>query len=159
MRTIRRQAKATSLDHAIELAKQHAKEQHRPSKVMADLMGVELKTYYRWLLDNTLPLNRIAQFEALTGSRFISEYLSVLHGDRVVMEIPRGRKGKAADMAQVQSQTAAALALLAKWHEDGSGVDETIEALTNVLALLAYQRENVKKAGNPELDFGDDSYE
>ena len=114
MRTIRRQAKATSLDHAIELAKQHAKEQHRPSKVMADLMGVELKTYYRWLLDNTLPLNRIAQFEALTGSRFISEYLSVLHGDQVVIEIPRGRKGKAADMAQVQSQTAAALALLAE---------------------------------------------
>ena len=159
MRTIRRQAKATSLDHAIELAKRYAKEQHRPSKVMADLMGVELKTYYRWLLDNTLPLNRIAQFEALTGSRFISEYLSVLHGDRVVIEIPRGRKGKAAEMAQVQSQTAEALALLAKWHEDGSGVDETIAALTNVLALLAYQRENVKKVGNPELDFGDESHE
>ena len=141
MRITKRQAKATSLDHAIELAKRHAKERRLPSKVMADLMGVELKTYYRWLLENTLPLNRIAQFEALTGSRFISEYLSVLHGDRVVIEIPRGRKGKAADMAQVQSQTAAALALLAKWHEDGSGVDETIEALTNVLALLAYQAE------------------
>ncbi len=104
MRTIRRQAKATSLDHAIELAKRHAKEQHRPSKVMADLMGVELKTYYRWLLDNTLPLNRIAQFEALTGSRFISEYLSVLHGDRVVIEIPRGRKGKAADKQQLAAE-------------------------------------------------------
>lgn len=64
MRTIRRQAKATSLDHAIELAKRHAKEQHRPSKVMADLMGVELKTYYRWLLDNTLPLNRIVEARA-----------------------------------------------------------------------------------------------
>ena len=55
--------------------------------------------------------------------------------------------------------TAEAIALLAKWHEDGSGVDETIAALTNVLALLAYQRENVKKAGNPELDFGDESHE
>ena len=114
MRITKRQAKATSLDHAIKLAKRHAKERRLPSKVMADLMGVELKTYYRWLLENTLPLNRIAQFEALTGSRFISEYLSVLHGDRVVIEIPRGRKGKTADMAQVQSQTAAALALLAK---------------------------------------------
>lgn len=97
MRITKRQAKATSLDHAIELAKRHAKERRLPSKVMADLMGVELKTYYRWLLENTLPLNRIAQFEALTGSRFISEYLSVLHGDRVVIEIPRGRKGKTAD--------------------------------------------------------------
>ena len=66
MRTIRRQAKATSLDHAIELAKRHAKERRLPSKVMADLMGVELKTYYRWLLDNTLPLNRVNQFSSLT---------------------------------------------------------------------------------------------
>lgn len=61
MRTIRRQPKATSLDHAIELAKRYAKERRLPSKVMADLMGVELKTYYRWLLDNTLPLNRITE--------------------------------------------------------------------------------------------------
>ena len=158
MRTIRRQAKATSLDHAIELAKRHAKERRLPSKVMADLMGVELKTYYRWLLDNTLPLNRIAQFEALTGSRYISEYLSVLHGDRVVIEIPRGRKGST-DIAKVQSQTAAAIALLAKWHEDGSGINETIAALTNVLALLAYQRENVKKAETPELNFEDEDDE
>ena len=89
MRITKRQAKATSLDHAIELAKRHAKERRLPSKVMADLMGVELKTYYRWLLENTLPLNRIAQFEALTGSRFISEYLSVLHGNRVVIESAR----------------------------------------------------------------------
>lgn len=58
MRITKRQAKATSLDHAIELAKRHAKERRLPSKVMADLMGVELKTYYRWLLENTLPLKR-----------------------------------------------------------------------------------------------------
>ena len=80
----------------------------------------------------------------------------MLHGDRVVIEIPRGRKGSTADIAKVQSQTAEAIALLAKWHEDGSGVDETIEALTGVLALLAYHRENVKKAETPELGFGDD---
>ena len=155
MRNIKKQPKATSLDHAIELAKHHAKERRLPSKVMADLMGVELKTYYRWLLENTMPLNRIAQFEALTGSRYISEYLSVLHGDRVVIEIPRGRNGSTADIAKVQSQTAEAIALLAKWHEDGSGVDETIEALTRVLSTLAYHRENVKKVETPELEFGE----
>ena len=49
--------------------------------------------------------------------------------------------------------------MLAKWHEDGSGVDETIEALTNVLAVLAYQRENVKKAETPELNFEDEDDE
>lgn len=154
MRNIR-QAKATSLDHAIALTKRYAKERRLPSKVMADLMGVELKTYYRWLLDNTMPLNRVAQFEALAGCRFISEYLCVMHGDKVVIDIPRGRKGKTADVARVQSQTAAAIALLARWHEDGSGVEETIAALTQVLSLLAYQRENVKKAETPELWFGE----
>lgn len=46
-----------------------------------------------------------------------------------------------------------------QWHEDGSGVDETIEALTNVLAVLAYQRENVKKAETPELNFEDEDDE
>ncbi|MCP2041440.1 hypothetical protein L1281_002040 [Neisseria sp. HSC-16F19] len=153
MRNIR-QAKATSLDHAIALTKRYAKERRLPSKVMADLMGVELKTYYRWLLDNTMPLNRVAQFEALAGCRFISEYLCVMHGDKVVIDIPRGRKGKTADVARVQSQTAAAIALLARWHEDGNGVEETIAALTQVLSLLAYQRENVKKAETPELWFG-----
>ena len=38
-------------------------------------------------------------------------------------------------------------------------MDETIEALTNVLALLAYQRENVKKAETPELNFEDEDDE
>lgn len=145
--------KATSLDHAIALTKQHAKARQLPSKVMADLMGVELKTYYRWLLDNSMPLNRVAQFEALSGCRHVSEYLCVMHGDRVVIDIPRGRKGKTADIAKVQSQTAEAIALLAKWHEDGSGVEETIASLTQVLSLLAYHRENVKKAETPELMF------
>lgn len=149
-------AKATSLDHAIALTKRYAKERRLPSKVMADLMGVELKTYYRWLLDNTMPLNRVAQFEALAGCRFISEYLCVMHGDRVVIDIPRGRKSKTADVAKVQSQVAEAVALLARWYENGSGVDETISALTQVLSVLAYQRENVKKAETPELMFGDD---
>lgn len=119
-------------------------------------MGVELKTYYRWLLDNTMPLNRVAQFEALTGCRFISEYLCVMHGDRVAIEIPRGRKGRAADIAKAQRQSAEAMALLARWYEDGSGVDETIAALTQMLSVLAYHRENVKKAETPELMFGDD---
>lgn len=72
-----------SLEHAIALTKRYAKECSLPSKVMADLMDVELKTYYRWLLDNTMPLNRVAQFEALAGCRFISEYLCVIHGNAI----------------------------------------------------------------------------
>ena len=44
-------ARPSSLDEAIELCADHASEVlRRPAKVMADLMGVELKTYYTRLL-------------------------------------------------------------------------------------------------------------
>lgn len=148
--------KATSLDDAISLTKQYAKANRLPSKIMADFMGVELKTYYRWLLEGTLPMNRIAQLERLSGCHFISEYLVVMHGDRVVIDIPRGRKSKIADVARIQTQAAQTITLLSHFYENGEGVDETIEALTQILSMLAFQRENVKKTENQELMFEGD---
>jgi hypothetical protein len=67
---------ASNLDEAIELCADHAGDKlRRPAKVMADLMGVELKTYYRWLAESSMPLNRLRQFEAFTGASYISDYL------------------------------------------------------------------------------------
>lgn len=89
MRITKRQAKATSLDHAIELAKRHAKERRLPSKVMADLMGVELKTYYRWLLENTLPLNRIRPNDVWIGDghSFKAKVQHPIHGQPFKPEV------------------------------------------------------------------------
>lgn len=156
MRKSKHNTKATSLDDAILLAKQFAKGNRKPSKVMSDLMGVELKTYYRWLLEHTMPLNRIAQFEALTQTQFISEYLCTLHGDKVVIDIPRGKKGSVIDIAQVQKIAAEAIAMLVRWYADESDANETVVALSQALSVLAYERENVKKADSPELPFGVD---
>lgn len=150
-------AKATSLDEAIALTKQYAKEHRQPSKVMADLMGVELKTYYRWLLDATMPLNRVPQFERLAGCHFISEYLCVMHGSKVVIDIPRGRRGRPADVARVQGRVAEAIHLLIRFYEEGVGEDEAVAALTETLSVLAFQRENVLKMETPELMLGDEN--
>lgn len=155
VKKITKNTKATSLDNAIALTKQYAKANRMPSKIMADLMGVELKTYYRWLLDGTMPLNRVPQFEKLSGAHYISEYLCVMHGNRVVINIPRGRKSKL-DFLQAQAQVAESLALLAQFCETGEAVDETYAALTQTLSVLAYHRENVKKVEAPELAFGDE---
>lgn len=63
----------SSLSEAFELCIEHAGEQRRPVKVLADLMGVEVKTLYRWLAENAMPLNRVRQFETFCGKSFISE--------------------------------------------------------------------------------------
>ncbi len=50
-----------SLDEAIEMNFEAAEHSRRPMKVLADLMGVDLKTLYRWRAESSMPLNRIRQ--------------------------------------------------------------------------------------------------
>ncbi|MTD33985.1 hypothetical protein [Paludibacterium denitrificans] len=150
-------ARPSSLDEAIELCADHASEVlRRPAKVMADLMGVELKTYYRWLADSSIPLNRVRQFEYFAGASFVSEHLCLAHGNKVVIAIPAGRKASVTDVAELQANAAAAISLLARFYQDGSGLEETVSSLTRTLSEVAYHRENVMKASKPELElFGD----
>jgi hypothetical protein len=130
-------------DHAAEKLR-------RPPKVLADLMGVELKTYYRWLADSSMPLNRLRQFEAFCGCGYISEYLCVA-GGKVVIDIPIGRGASVATLSQAQANSAQAFALLARFYEDKATAEETVEALSVTLSDLAYQRQNVIKHAEPEL--------
>lgn len=142
----------TCLDEAIELCTEHAAEKlRRPAKVMADLMGVELKTYYRWLAESSMPLNKVRQFETFAGASFVSEYLCLAQGNKVVIQIPAGKKAAVAELAEVQGSFAEAMALLVRFYEKGGELEETVSALSRTLSQLAYQRENVLKTGEPEL--------
>ncbi|WP_028536182.1 hypothetical protein [Paludibacterium yongneupense] len=146
----------TSLSEAFELCVEHAATVRRPIKVMADLMGVESKTLYRWLSETSMPLNRIRQFEAFSGVSFISEYLCLAHGNKVVIEIPLGKKASVIDLAEVQASFAEAMTLLVRFYQQGEAEEITVSALSRALEQLAYQRENVLKSGSPELElFGD----
>jgi hypothetical protein len=141
-----------SLSDAVELCVEFATEQRRPIKVLADLMGVESKTLYRWIADVSMPLNRVRQFESFCGIALISEYLVMAQGDKVVVAIPAGRKADVAELAEVQVKFSEAMLLLTRFYQKGESVDETVEALTRTLTHVAYQRSNVLKAGSPELD-------
>ena len=147
--------KATSLDHAIELTEEYAEQYRMPSKRIAELMGVEYKTYRRWMLDGTLPLNRLVQLEHITNSQFISEYLCVFQGNKVVIDIARGKKSDVVDIAELQAQIAQAMACLAQFYAGKANADDTIAELTASITSLAYQRENVRKVETPELLLGD----
>ncbi len=147
----------SSLSEAMELCVEHASAQRRPIKVLADLMCVESKTLYRWLAETSMPLNRIRQFEAFCGVALVSEYLCLAQGNRVVIAIPSGKKASVADIAQVQANAAAAMALLARFYVQGEGADDTLAAMTRTLSEFAYHRHNVQKSSEPELDlFGGD---
>lgn len=149
----------TSLSEAMELCVDYANEVHRrPVKVLADLMGVEIKTLYRWLADTSMPLNKIRQFETFCGVSFISDYLCLAHGDKVVVSIPAGKKAGVEDLAEVQGNFAQAITLLSRFYQNGDDLEQTVSALTTILTQLAYQRSNVLKSATPELGlFGADA--
>jgi hypothetical protein len=144
--------KATTLTEAMELCVEFAGENRRPIKVLADLMGVENKTLYRWLAETSMPLNRIRQFESFCGISLVSEYLVTAQGDKIVISIPAGRKADVAQLAEVQCKFSEAMMLLTRFYQDGADVEATVQALTCTLTQVAYQRSNVMKAGTPELD-------
>lgn len=143
--------RATSLSEAMELCVEFSTENRRPIKVLADLMGVETKTLYRWLAETSMPLNRVRQFETFCGISLISDYLCTAHGDKVVVSIPTGKKADIADLIEVQASFAEALTLLSRFYQHGDDVENTVAALTKTLSQLAYQRANVAKVGEPEL--------
>ncbi|WP_423708636.1 hypothetical protein [Undibacterium sp. WLX3042] len=150
--------RATSISDATELCLDYATENHRrPAKVLADLMGIDVKLLYRWMSDSSMPLNRIRQFETFCGASYISEYLCTAHGDKIVIDIPSGKKSNVTDLAEVQANFAEAIALLARFYQNGDDVEKTVSVLTRTLSELGYQRNNVIKVSQPELAlFGSD---
>ena len=82
----------SSLDDATQCQLAAAEKIGLVPKRMSDLMGVDIKTYYRWMAENSMPLNRIRQWEAFSKASFVSDYLCMSHGNRVVITIPTGKK-------------------------------------------------------------------
>lgn len=145
----------SSLGEAISLCMEVAEKNRRPAKVISDLMGVELKTLYRWLSEDSMPLNRLRQFETFCNAHFISDYFSTAAG-RVVIEIPVGKKATETDIAEMQTGFGESVVLLSKFWQNSASLENTVAALTQTLKQVAYQRENVLKSINPELTlFGD----
>lgn len=145
-----------SLGEAMQLSVEFASENNRPIKVLADLMGIETKTLYRWLAETSMPLNRIRQFESFCRIALISDYLCLAHGDKIVIAIPKGKKADVTELADLHGTFAEAMALLVRFYKDGRDVEATVDALSKTLTQVAFQRSNVLKSGSPELElFGD----
>ncbi|MBL8471374.1 MAG: hypothetical protein JNM98_06200 [Rhodocyclaceae bacterium] len=145
---------ATSLRAAFQSATATAlKERRRNAERMAEMLGTSTAAYYKWLEDLRMPVALLPAFEEIAGSHAVSEYLAT-QAHMLCIPVPRGRKPAADDIQAVQGTLHEAVGALMDFAAGRRDVEATMSALNAAMSALAYEREQVRRAGQPELDFG-----
>jgi len=145
------------LRNAMELCLEYAKAKHNRSvDTIADLMSLASKwTLYKWIQEASMPAKSIKGFEHACGIDYVSRWLVVSSG-KLVIEIPKGRKGKADDIQELQLATNEAVGALLKFYTDQSDAEATLAAIQTALERMAWHKVNVEKYRQPELPFDED---
>jgi hypothetical protein len=142
----------TSLRAAFEADKAHALAKHRRgTERLAELMATTPAALYKWLETDSMPVNRLAAWEHITGSDCVVRYLAAA-AHRVVIEIPTGRKSATTDVHALQTTLNNAVGVLLAFMNGDADRDTTLAALGAGLESMAWHRENVRKNDQPELE-------
>lgn len=144
----------TSLRHALELCKEHGRERRNLSvERIAERMGLtDHWTVYKWVQNGRIPANMIRPFEEVCGVDFVTRWLAASAG-RLVISIPTGRNVTPTDMAELQARLNDAVGSLLTFHAGQAGATETLAAVEQAMAGLAWHRGTVAKHLQPELEF------
>ncbi len=144
----------TSLRHALELSKDHARERLNKSvERIADEMGVtDHWVIYKWVQNGRIPANMIRPFEAACGIDYVTRWL-VASGGRVMIDLPIGRKMQSTDVVELHNGFGAALQLLNDFYSGKAAQHDTVAAISAHLEQVAWHRANVIQFNTPELDF------
>ncbi|MGC4077282.1 MAG: hypothetical protein QM702_09650 [Rubrivivax sp.] len=144
----------TSLRHALELCKEHARERlNRSVERIADEMGIaDHWTVYKWLQTGRIPANLIRPFEVACGIDYVTRWIAASSG-KMLVDIPTGRHLAGTDVVALHNGFGAALQLLTAYYSNKADAAGTLEALTSHLADVAWHRANVAQFSTPELDF------
>lgn len=149
-------ARPASMVEALRLCKEFAQEKKNLSiERIADLMGASHDSLYKWLANGTLPLIRLPSYELACGCNFASIWLVTSAGNKLVIDMPRGRKGSTADVMEVNTSCAAALALLTAFYADPTpeNAEATQTALRTHMEQVGYHHDNVASYATPQLEF------
>lgn len=150
---------ARSLRHGMELCLEYARERQLSVDRVADLMGLSSKwTLYKWLENGRIPAILIPSFEHVTGAHFVTDFLTGT-ARKIPIDIPRGTKPKDMSVAQLQCSFADALTFLVEFYDDRAEAADVLESLSHLLSQVAWHRENVQRADQPELALGETSNE
>ena len=147
-----KKVRANSLRHAMELCLEFAREKQNLSvDRVADLMGLPSKwTLYKWLENGRIPAVLIRPFEHACGADYMTLYIAA-SSNRLIVDIPSGRKATNAEVNELQGSFSDAMGLLIRFYQGQSAAEDTITALNHVMGGIAWHSENVSKSQTPEL--------
>lgn len=145
----------TSLRHALELCKDHAREVHNRSvERIADLMGLpDHWALYKWLQNGRMPASCIRPFEQACGIDLVTRWIAASAG-RLLVDMPTGKTCKATDIQQLQELLHAAAGGLIDFYAGKAEQDDVLGIIQGAMTALAWHRRNVEQHDNPQLELG-----
>ncbi|WP_197722094.1 hypothetical protein [Sulfuriflexus mobilis] len=140
----------SNLRDAMRLCNEYARYFNRLTvPAIAELMDVTESVLYKWLSNGHMPASKIPAYENICGIDYVTQYLAI-RSHKLLIDIPTGKAAEALDINELQLIIARGMGLLMRFYTDGSNVEETAEALTQIMGGVAYHRENIQR--QPELD-------
>ncbi len=143
----------SSLRHAFELCKDHARERLNKSvEGIAEDMGLaDHWVLYKYLQKGSMPANLIRPYELACGIDYVTRWLAG-SGGRLLVDIATGRKLSHADIVELHEHFAMALKLLTDYYAKPGDPSAALAALTTHMEHVAWHRQNVAQHINPQLD-------
>lgn len=148
-----KKANPRTFGEAIEMCLDYAEQVHRRNADrVAEMAGEKSKwTVYGWAREENVPGRKILAFQHACGCDFITRYLAHSN-DQLLVSIPSGRLPDGADVQKLQATLNAAVGSLLAFATGKADVDEVGHDLNLALESLAWHRENVHRAAQPELE-------
>lgn len=146
----------TSLRHAMELCTEFALVKHNRSvEQLAELMGLNSHwVLYKWMSSGRMPANMIRPFEHACGAHYVTQYIGT-SAHRLVIPIPSGRVPDGQDIHALQAAMTRAVGELLSYHRGEASAGDTINAIDEAMAGLAWHRETVNTSDQPGLPLDD----
>jgi hypothetical protein len=142
-----------SINHALQLTKQHALEHNNLSVPrIADQVMATPDTLYKWLGQGKMPVNAIIAFEQACGINFVTQYLAHSQG-YLLVKVPTGRKAEHKDLTELQIFMTEVSALLIKSSEGRCNASDTIDGIKTLMEDLAFHQKNVAAVDEPQTEF------
>ena len=148
-----KRVRPASLIEALRLCKEFAQERHNLSiERIADRMGAEHSSLYKWLATGRLPAVLLPAYELACGCCFASVWLATSAG-KLVIDMPSGRTATPSDLMQLNTGWAHALQLLTDFYANpqAATADDTLAALGQHITQVCHQHANVARHHSPDL--------
>lgn len=144
----------TSLRHAMELCKEHARDRLNLSiERIAELMGqADHWSLYKWLENGRMPAVLIPAYENACGIDFITRWFAASRS-KLLIDMPTGRALTDVDVVTLQTGFGTAMQLLTDFHSGKADAGATLDALTVHIEQVAFHHANVAKYATPEFAF------